>query len=163
MNEPTYTYPNITIRPHWGEYVIENLPLLVIVPCGVAVLVAYTFPFKWALELLLLLLTLYLIYRHQYLTRIKFHIGSEQVMIQHGIFELRRNYLELYRVIDYDERQTVAERFFGIKTVSIYSGDRSTPRLDIIGVPADLDLVVAIRERVEYNKRRKGVYELSNR
>ncbi len=84
-------------------------------------------------------------------------------MVQHGIFELRRNYLELYRVIDYDERQTVAERFFGIKTVSIYSGDRSTPRLDIIGVPADLDLVVAIRERVEYNKRRKGVYELSNR
>ncbi len=163
MNDPTFTYPNITIRPHWGEYVIENLPLLVIIPCGVAVLVAYTFPFKWALELLLLLLTLYLIYRHQYLTRIKFHIGSEQVMIQHGIFELRRNYLELYRVIDYDERQIVAERFFGIKTVSIYSGDRSTPRLDIIGVPADLDLVVAIRERVEYNKRRKGVYELSNR
>jgi hypothetical protein len=47
--------------------------------------------------------------------------------------------------------------------VTIYSGDRTTPHLDIIGVPVKIDLVAIIRERVEYNKQRKGVYEITNR
>ena len=52
---------------------------------------------------------------------------------------------------------------FGLKTVSIYSGDRTNPRLDIYGIRERLDVVSAIRERVEYNKQRKGVYEITNR
>ena len=52
---------------------------------------------------------------------------------------------------------------FGIKTVSIYSGDRTNPRLDIYGIRERIDVVSVIRERVEYNKRSKGVYEITNR
>jgi hypothetical protein len=52
---------------------------------------------------------------------------------------------------------------FGIKTVSIYSGDRTNPRLDIYGIRERTDVVSVIRERVEYNKRSKGVYEITNR
>ena len=55
------------------------------------------------------------------------------------------------------------QQLTGLKTVSIYSGDRTTPRLDIIGMDARLDIVGCIRERVEYNKLRKGVYEITNR
>ena len=52
---------------------------------------------------------------------------------------------------------------FGLKTVSIYSGDRTNPKLDIFGIKERLDVVALIRERVEYNKLRKGVYEITNR
>lgn len=58
---------------------------------------------------------------------------------------------------------TLLEQLFGLKTVSIYSGDRTNPRLDIYGIRDNLDLVSLIRERVEYNKQLKGVYEITNR
>ena len=57
----------------------------------------------------------------------------------------------------------ILEQLFGLKTVSIYSGDRTNPKLDIYGVKERLDVVSIIRERVEYNKRRKGIYEITNR
>ena len=38
----------------------------------------------------------------------------------------------------------------------------SNPKLDIYGVKERLDVVRIIRERVEYNKKRKGIYEITN-
>ena len=55
------------------------------------------------------------------------------------------------------------QQICGLKSVVIYSGDRNTPKLDVIGVKNELDLVSIIRERVEYNKQRKGVYEITHR
>ena len=51
----------------------------------------------------------------------------------------------------------------GLNTVSVYSGDRMTPKLDIYGVEYRTNLVGHIRERVETNKQRKGIYEITNR
>lgn len=36
-------------------------------------------------------------------------------------------------------------------------------RLDIIGVSEDESIVSEIRKRVEYNKRMKSIYEITNR
>ena len=52
---------------------------------------------------------------------------------------------------------------FGLKTVTILSGDRTTPKLSLQGVKEPLDLVAIIRERVEYTKTQKPVYEITNR
>ena len=59
--------------------------------------------------------------------------------------------------------ENVAKPISAIKDVSIYSGDRTNPKLDIYGVKEKLDVVAIIRVRVEYNKRRKGIYEITNR
>ena len=73
------------------------------------------------------------------------------------------DYIELYRVVDFKENRSFLQQLAGLKTVSVYSGDRNTPRLDIIGVRNSMNLVAHIRERVEYNKQRKGIYEITNR
>lgn len=65
--------------------------------------------------------------------------------------------------MDFAERSNLLQQICGLKTVSVYSGDRTTPRLDIIGVGINENLVPIIRERVEQNKRRKGIYEITNR
>lgn len=70
--------------------------------------------------------------------------------------------MALYRYA-YLRRLKYHIKLAGLKTVSIYSGDRTTPRLDIIGVKANDDIVAVVRERVEYNKLRKGIYEITNR
>ena len=87
----------------------------------------------------------------------------KSIVFEHGVFHREVDYQELYRVVDFNESQTFMQQLFHLKTVSIYSGDRTTPRLDIIGVPMKENLVTAIRERVETNKRRRSIYEITNR
>jgi hypothetical protein len=87
-----------------------------------------------------------------------FSYGCHQFFLHREV-----DYQELYRVVDFNESQTFMQQLFRLKTVSIYSGDRTTPRLDIIGVPMKENLVTAIRERVETNKRRRSIYEITNR
>jgi len=41
--------------------------------------------------------------------------------------------------------------------------DRTTPKLEMTGISNSYDVVSVIRTRVETNKRRKGVYEITNR
>lgn len=47
------------------------------------------------------------------------------------------------------------QQFCGLKTVRIFSMDRNTPRLDLVGIRHNFDVVTLIRERVEYNKRKR--------
>lgn len=54
------------------------------------------------------------------------------------------------------------QQLCGLKTVRILSMDRNTPRLDLIGIRRREDIVSVIRERVEINKRNKGIYEITN-
>ena len=88
-----------------------------------------------------------MLYGCLYLSKLQFIVSSEQLIIQHGIFHRTSDYIELYRIVDFCEQRCIMEQLFGLKTISIYSGDRTNP----------------IRERVEYNKQRRGVYEITNR
>ena len=111
--QQTYRYRNIIIKPHWMQFVINELHLFVLISVG----------FVYA--------------------------GIDDAVLSTLVFVL--------------SSQTFMQQLFHLKTVSIYSGDRTTPRLDIIGVPMKEELVAAIRERVETNKRRRSIYEITNR
>ena len=70
--------------------------------------------------------------------------------------------MELYRIVDFTENQSLLQQLCALKTVSIFSMDRNTPRLDLTGIRRRDDIVTLVRERVEYNKRKKGIYEITN-
>jgi len=108
-------------------------------------------------------LLLYLAMKFCYLKSMRYEISLQQLMFEHGVFNVSRDYVELYRVVDYGERRNFLQVLFGLKTVSIYSGDRTSPRLDILGVKKDVDLQSFIRERVEINKQNRSIYEITNR
>ena len=109
-----------------------------------------------------LFLLIVLLYRFIYLRRIRYRIGEEQLVSEHGIFIRRVDYMELYRIVDFQEHQSLLQQICGLKTVRILSMDRNTPRLDLIGIRRRDDIVAIIRERVEINKRKKGIYEITN-
>lgn len=110
-----------------------------------------------------LFLLLYLVYQFFYLLRMKYVITEEQLIFLHGVFQHSTDYMELYRVVDYQQNRTLLQQILGLKTVTILSGDRNMSRLDIIGVLEDENVVSEIRQRVEYNKRMKSIYEITNR
>lgn len=160
--QPPYTIPGtIQLRPRTVQFFIDNLPLLTLDLCGYACAGMEGIPFKGLLLWLSAAMSLVLAYRFIYLKRMVYRITGEQLIYEHGVITRSSDYVELYRVVDFAERSNLLQQVCGLKTVSVHSGDRTTPRLDIIGVDMGNDLVPVIRRRV--NKRRKGIYEITNR
>ena len=163
MQQTVRRFNIITLRPHWGQYIISQgfMCLVSLVLFLVAGHDAITF--KMPFLLLGSVTMLMMLYGCLYLSKLQFIISSEQLIIQHGVFQRTSDYIELYRIVDFCEQRDIMEQLFGLKTVSIYSGDRTNPKLDIYGVTEKVAVVGIIRERVEYNKQRRGVYEITNR
>ena len=122
---PTGHFQSIVLQPHAGQFVIDELPAIVL--CCAA----------WV-------------------------YGSEQLISRHGVLSRKTDYMEQYRIVDFVEHQSLMQQLCGLKTVRIFSMDRNTPRLDLVGIRHNFDVVTLIRERVEYNKRKKGIYEITN-
>ena len=126
--------------PHTGQFVINELPILVLCCAGWVFGGIDGLPFTTLSMWVALLLSLFLVYRFIYLRRIRYRIGSEQLVCEHGIIWRKTDYMELYRIVDFTENQSLLQQLCA--------------RRD--------DIVTLVRERVEYNKRKKGIYEITN-
>ena len=93
----------------------------------------------------------------------KWIITREQIKIYQGVLSKRINYIELYRVYDYEEKQSFIQSLINNTNIYIYSGDKSTPELLMNGLKANSDIIQTIRNRVEEQKKKKGIYEFTNR
>lgn len=155
-------YNEITLRPQVLQFFIDELPLLLLCPIGLVYGGMENVPLASVATPFAILLSLILAYKFIYLKRIRYHIGNEQLTAEHGVFQRSIGYIELYRVVDFHEHQTFLQQIFGLKTVTVLSMDRTTPKLDLIGLPKRINIVDVIRERVEFNKQRKGIYEITN-
>ena len=162
MRQTVRRYNTITLRPHPLQFIIDELIPMVL--CLLAL--AYggmdgdlsTESMYAGLAMLA-----FLIYKYVKLRRTVFTITGEQLKKAEGVFTRDDDYIELYRVIDFAERKNLLQQLFGLKTVTIMSGDRTTPKLSVQGVKDNTDLVTIIRERVEYTKTQKPIYEITNR
>lgn len=158
----TIHYKTVIIRPQTVQFFIDELPLLLLCPVALVYGGMEDVPLASIATLFAVLLSLFLTYRLVYLKRIRYRIGSEQLTAEHGVFQRNTGYIELYRVVDFHEHQTLLQQIFGLKTVTVLSMDRSTPRLELTGLSKRTAIVDIIRERVEFNKQRKGIYEITN-
>lgn len=145
------------------QFVIDELPILALCLCGLVYAGMDDAPLGVVAFILSSVFSLRSLYRFVYMRRIRYHIGSEQLINQRGVFHRSTEYMELFRIVDFHEHRSLMQQLCGLKTVTVFSMDRTTPRLEITGVPYKTDIVSLIRERVEYNKRRKGIYEITNR
>ena len=158
-------YPTIKVCPHGLQFVAGNIggivcTVLILLLAGYdGLLPESIFPFMMAAFAVFLIS---LLCKCIYLLRISYTITEEQLQYEYGILSLQRDFIELYRVVDYSEQRSFLQMLLGLKTVSIYSGDKTCPRLDIIGVRGNTDLITLIRERVEYNKKKRNIHEFTN-
>lgn len=158
----TTHHGTIVIQPHAGQFVIDELPTLVLC-CAVWVYGGMEgLPLTVLAVPVAVLFSLILLYRYIYLRCIRYRIGAEQLISEHGIIRRKVDYMELYRIVDFQEYQSLLQQLCGLKTVHILSMDRNTPQLDLIGIWHKDNIVAIIRERVETNKQKKGIYEITN-
>ena len=150
-------------RPHWRQVIICLMPYLLLTA---GLFYASTCSIVIIHELCLVsgfLCMLWTFYQFFYYMKLEYIITGEQIIFLHGVFYYTTDYIELYRVVDYRQTRSVIQQLAYIKTVTFSSGDRNMNELDIIGVKENEDVISEIRNRVEYNKRRKGIYEITNR
>ena len=65
-------------------------------------------------------------------------------------------------VVDFDEKRSFLQLLLGLKTIVVHSGDRTMPKLKIIGIREKADVVGCLRERVSYNRKRMNIHEFAN-
>jgi len=157
---------DVSIRPDYREFLSENLGLtflffvsLVAMPLLTSVDNNYL---QLAVSSLSLLLAVVLIIRYVMLTAVVWIVGESTFCRIRGVFSRHTDYIELYRVVDYSESQTLLQKPWRVKTVSIISTDKSDSTMQMYGVKASLDIVRLIRNRVEKCKQEKRIYEITN-
>ena len=156
-------FETIKIRPDKLQFLTDNW-LVIILFMVAAIYAGADNQGLWSFaSLAVILLFVYLLLAYISLRRKLFIISPQTLVYDRGIFNRNADFIELYRVIDFQEKHSFLQQFFGLKTVIVYSGDRTTPQLYIPGLDVNLDIIAELRTRVEYNKTRRGVYEITNR
>lgn len=158
-----YSFEKLAIRPHWMQFCIGEIHWMLLAAVLMTAYLMTSFLFHNILAYLAWAIIIFLLYRMLYISRIQYIVTEEQIMYLHGILSHQTDYMELYRVVDYQQNRTFMQQLTRLKTITIMSGDRNMPVLNIIGVREDEDLVQEIRRRVEYNKKQKSIYEITNR
>ena len=67
-------------------------------------------------------LLLYLIYQAIDFARIEYIVTGEQLVFKHGVLFHSSDYMELYRVVDYQENRSPMQQLTGLKSVTLLSG-----------------------------------------
>lgn len=155
-------YKEVSLRPNWRQLLIdEGLSIL----GALALLFAGgldAVPYRSVLLGLGLLLALKVCYSLVFLRKMVYTITGEQLVYEHGVFTRSRDYIELYRVVDFDEKRSFLQLLLGLKTIVVHSGDKTMPKLKIIGIREKADVVGCLRERVSYNRKRMNIHEFAN-
>lgn len=154
------------IKPDYRQFVAEDrelLAMLAFLSGAVPVvygrceqLIAYTALGLLAFVFLVCLTRYVMLVSHQWI------IGDETLCTVKGVLARHTDYIELYRIVDYKESQTLLQRLMGIKTITIFSTDRSDATMDMRGISVDEDVIGHIREKVEKCKIDKRIYEITN-
>lgn len=163
MEQVIHRFRPMSLRPHWIQFVIDEMFWLMLCITAFAVYACGDFFLVETFLYIGAALMAYLLYRLVYLARMEYIVTGDQIIFLHGVINHSTDYMELYRVIDYRQQRTLMQQIAGLKTVVIYSGDRNTPVMHIIGMENKKDVIAEIRERVEYNKTKKHIYEITNR
>ena len=154
------------IRADYRQFVAENAGLIAIMAVltgAVPVIFRdYDRMMGIAMGSLAAFILIFLVLRYVMLVNVKWLVEEETLCRIKGIFSKQTDYIEMYRITDYKENQSFLQRIMGVKTVTVYSTDRSDEVTDIPGVPADMNLIGIIRDNVEKCRKEKRIYEIAN-
>lgn len=154
------------IRADYRQFVAEDAGLIAIMAVltgAVPVIIRdYDRMMGIAMGSLAAFILIFLVLRYVILVNVKWLVEEETLCRIKGIFSKQTDYIEMYRITDYKENQSFLQRIMGVKTVTVYSTDRSDEVTDIPGVPADMNLIGIIRDNVEKCRKEKRIYEIAN-
>jgi membrane protein YdbS with pleckstrin-like domain len=89
-----------------------------------------------------------------------YRVTNYRIDYEHGILFKDMDTLELWHVEDVSLRQGPCDRIFNVGTITIVSGDATTPRLELKSVDNPRKLLETLKTRIIAVKRQRGVVKL---
>lgn len=91
-----------------------------------------------------------------------YKITNYRVDFEYGILSKSIDTLELWHVEDISFHQSLINRMLGVGTLTIVSGDETTPNLLLKGLPEPRKLFELLKQRIISVKRQRGVLKIDN-
>ena len=90
----------------------------------------------------------------------RYRISNYRIDFERGILKKRIDTLELWHVEDVSFEQGLIDRMFNVGTINVMSNDKTTPRLELHGVPHPREIFDALKQRIIAVKRSRGVIKM---
>lgn len=94
-----------------------------------------------------------------YWQMVKYEINDQQIIYSRGVLNRKQDYLELFRIKDFEKDQPLLMRILNIMNFKLITSDQSHPVLVFSGVPVS-NIHVVIRELVQQARKRNRVFEI---
>ncbi len=116
---------------------------------------------RWWMTLIAIVLAILAIVLPWLITRTThYRITNYRIDFERGILKKRIDTLELWHVDDISFEQGLVDRIMNVGSVHILSNDRTTPRLELDGLPNPRVIFDSLRQRVITVKRQRGVIKM---
>jgi membrane protein YdbS with pleckstrin-like domain len=90
----------------------------------------------------------------------RYRITNYRIDFERGILTKKIDTLELWHVDDIKFEQGLIDRMMNVGCIIIVSNDKTTPRLDLHGVPNPRQIFDQLKDRVIAVKRQRGVIKM---
>ena len=91
---------------------------------------------------------------------VRYRISNYRIDYERGILKKQIDTLELWHVEDIHFEQGLADRVFNVGSITVISNDKTSPRLELHGVPRPREIFDALKQRIIAVKRQRGVLKM---
>ena len=90
----------------------------------------------------------------------RYRISNYRIDYERGILKKQIDTLELWHVEDIHFEQGIVDRICNVGSITVISNDKTSPRLELHGVPRPREIFDALKQRIIAVKRQRGVLKL---
>jgi uncharacterized membrane protein YdbT with pleckstrin-like domain len=151
----------ILVRPQLSYFILNKIHIpLLIIACFFLKNIAGLYSVL-ILGIVLIILLFKFLFDFLEFINISYFITEQQIISERGFFYKKTNYMEMYRIIDYQTKRSLIHIILNLMNVELITMDVTTPILNIRGIKYNSNFVFTIRERDENAKKIQNILELS--
>ena len=87
----------------------------------------------------------------------KYTLTKEKILIDTGVLNKKQEEVRLYRILDLTLTRSLAQRIFGLGTISCKTSDKALPVLELINIKNSMDIKEQLSDLVEAERVNKRV------
>ena len=86
-----------------------------------------------------------------------YKLTEEKLLINTGLFSIKEEEIQLYRIMDVTLKCSLWQRIFGVGTIHCCSGDKTTPEFDIKDVKRPSEVKELLSKNIEIQRDKKRI------
>jgi len=87
----------------------------------------------------------------------KYKLTEEKLLINTGLFSIKEEEIQLYRIMDVTLKCSFLQRIFNVGTIHCCSGDKTTPEFDIKDVKNPSNVKELLSKNIEIQRDNKRI------